>query len=181
MSRFKVIRRTLNRWFAIPWYPLAISAYPVLKLLAENAGEVGLDAGVRPLLISLLFGGLLFGLLWLFLRRVHRAAFLAALWLILFFSYGHIYIAIDEKYPDASYTTWLAVGWILLFLLGLVWATRPRLSFVSAAPTLNTVALVLLVMVGWQILSEFQPPSVHALALPDAPVQTDLVRPDRRE
>jgi hypothetical protein len=176
VSRFKVIWSTLNQWFAVPWYPLAISAYPVLKLLAENAGEVGLDAGVRPLLISLLFGGLLFFLLWLFLRHVHKAAFLAALWLILFFSYGHIHIFIDEKYPDADYTTWLAVGWIVLFLLSLVWATRPRLSFISAAPTLNAVALVLLVLVGWQILSEFKPPSAHALALSDAPIRNDLLR-----
>jgi hypothetical protein len=178
VSRFKVIWRTLGKWFAVPWYPLAISAYPVLKLLAANMGQVGWDAGVRPILVSVLFGGFLFFVLWLFLRRAYKAAFLAALWLALFFSYGHVYIYIDEKYPDSNYTTWLAVGWIVLFLLALVWATRPRLTFISAAPTLNTVALALLVMAGWQILSEVQPPSAHALALPDAPIQTDLVRPD---
>ena len=154
MSRFKVIWRTLSKWFAVPWYPLAISAYPVLKLLAANMGQVGWDAGVRPLLVSVLFGGFLFFVLWLVLRRAYKAAFLAALWLALFFSYGHGYIYIDEKYPDSNYTTWLAVGWIILFFLPLVWATRPRLTFVSAAPILNTVAVALLVMAGWQILSE---------------------------
>ena len=177
MSRYKVIWGKLGHWFGLPWYPLVLSAYPVLKLLAANTGQVGLDAGVRPLIISLLFAGLLFFVLWLFLRRVHKAAFLAALWLALFFSFGHIYIYLDEKYPDANYTTWLAVGWIGLFILALVWALVPRLTFVSAAGTFNTVALALLVMVGWQILSEVPPGSAHALALPDAPVQTDLVRP----
>src|SRR5688500_6462796 len=96
----------LGKWFAIPWYPFAISAYPVLKLLVANTGEVGLDAGVRPLLVSLLFGGLLLLLLWLIFRRVHKAAFLTALWMALFFSYGHIYIYLDKNYPDANYTTW---------------------------------------------------------------------------
>lgn len=178
MSRFKTFWGRLGKWFAIPWYPLALSAYPVLKLLAANTGQVGLDAGVRPLVISILFAGSLFFILWLFLRRAHKAAFLSALWLALFFSYGHLYIYIDEKYPDSNYTTWLAFAWILLFILTLIWVTRPRLTFVSAAGTLNTVALALLVMVGWQILSEVQPRSAHALALPDAPVQTDLVRPE---
>ena len=177
MSRYKVIWGKLGHWFGLPWYPLVLSSYPVLKLLAANTGQVGLDAGVRPLIISLLFAGLLFFVLWLFLRRVHKAAFLTALWLALFFSFGHIYIYLDEKYPDANYTTWLAVGWIGLFILTLVCALVPRLTFVSAAGTFNTVALALLVMVGWQILSEVQPGSAHALALPDAPVQTDLVRP----
>jgi hypothetical protein len=128
--------------------------------------------------ISILLAGSLFFVLWLFLRGAHKAAFLTALWLALFFSYGHLYIYIDEKYPDSNYTTWLAASWILLFILTLFWATRPRLTFVSAAPTLNTVALALLVMVVWQILSEVQPRSAHALALTNAPIQTDLVRPE---
>lgn len=173
-----MIWERLSKWFTVPWYPFAISAYPILKLLAENTGQVGLDAGIRPLLVSLLFGGLLFLLIWLFLRQVHKAAFLAALWLALFFSYGHVYIYIDEKYPDANYTLWLAIGWIVLFALALFWATRPTLTFVSAAATLNTIAFALLVMAGWQVLSEIKPRSAHALALTNAPIQNDLKRPE---
>jgi hypothetical protein len=168
----------LGKWFAIPWYPFAVSAYPALKLLAENLGEVGLDASIRPLLVSLLFGGVLFIILWLIFHRAHKAAFLSALWLALFFSYGHIYIYLDEKYPDANYTTWLAIGWGILFLLAVLWAALPHLTFVSATATLNTIALALVVMVGWQLLSEVQPRSAHALALTNAPVQADLVRPE---
>ena len=177
MSHFKVVWERLKKWFAIPWYPFAISAYPVLKLLAQNVGEVGLDAGTRPLLISLLFGGVLFVMLWLIFRQSHKAALLTAFWLALFFSYGHIYIALDEKYPESNYTRWLAIGWIVLYLLALFWVTRPRLSFISAAATLNTVALALLIMATWQVLSEVEPRTIHALALPDAPIQSDLVRP----
>ena len=177
MSQLKLIWGKLGKLFAIPWYPFAISAYPILKLLAANLGEVGLDAGLRPLFISLLFGGVLILILRLVLRKGHKAAFLTALWLALFFSYGHLYISLDKKYPDANYTTWLTVGWLLLFLLTLVWAALPRLTFVSAAPTLNTVALALIVMVGWQLLSGVEPGSAHALALTSAPVQLDLVRP----
>jgi len=75
--------------------------------MAANAGQVELDAAVRPLFVSILFGGLLFLITWLFFRQAHRAAFLTALWLALFFSYGHIYIYIDEKYPDSNYTLWI--------------------------------------------------------------------------
>jgi hypothetical protein len=178
VSSFKVIWRMLSKWFSVPWYPFAISAYPVLALLATNTGQVGSDAAIRPLLISVAFGGLLFLIVWLFFRQVHKAAFLTTLWLALFFSYGHAYIYLDEKYPDSNYTLWLAVGWIVLFALALLWATRPKLTFVSAASTLNTVAVALLVMSGWQILSESQPRRVHALALTNAPIETDLVRPE---
>ncbi len=179
MRRLKAARHTLGRWFSIPWYPIAISAYPVLALLATNIGEVGPDAAIRPFLVSVLFGGLLFLLLWLFLRQAHKAAFLAACWLALFFSFGHAFIYLEQKYPDASYELWLASGWIALFLLTLVWTTRPNLSFVSATPTLNAVALALVVMSAVQIIPEVETPRAHALAIPDAPIQTDLVRSDK--
>ena len=178
MRRLRAARERLGKWFAIPWYPIAISAYPVLALLDANIGEVGLDAVVRPLLVSVLFGGLCFLLSWLFLRQVHKAALLTAAWLALFFSYGHLYIYLEEKYPDSNYTLWFAAGGTVLFVLALFWVTRPRLTFASAAPILNTVALALLVMSASQVIPEIQPPSAHALALPDAPIQRDLVRPE---
>lgn len=173
-----MVREKLGRWFSVPWYPIAISAYPVLSLLASNAGQVGPEAGVRPLLVSILFGGSLYFIVWLFFRQVHRAAFLTTLCLALFFSYGHVYIYLDEKYPDSKYTLWLAVGWIILFVIAFFWATRPKLTFVSAAATLNTVALALVVMALWQIIPDIQPRSAHALALSAAPIQADLVRPE---
>jgi hypothetical protein len=141
LGHFKVIQKKLGKWFSVPWYPIVISAYPVLALLAANMGQVELSAGVRSLLVAIAFGGLLFLVLWLFFRQIHKAAFLAALWLALFFSYGHVYIAIDEKYPDSAYTPWLAVVWIALLLLTLWWATRPRFTFVSAAGALNIISL----------------------------------------
>ena len=92
MNSFKRIFRKLSEWFSIPWYFLVFSAYPVLALLASNIGQVKAGSVWRPLLVSILFGGLLFLLLRLLLRDSYRAAFLTTLWMALFFSYGHIYM-----------------------------------------------------------------------------------------
>jgi hypothetical protein len=160
-----------------PWYPLAISAYPVLALLNANTGEVHSDAALRPLLVSIVFGGLLYFVLWLAFRQLNTAAFLTALWLALFFSYGHAYIYIDEKYPDTGYKSWMLLGWGILFLLSIIWVTRPKLTFASSASTLNTVALALLVMSGVPIIFAGGARSVHALGAHNAPIQDDLVLP----
>jgi len=174
------MKKALTDFFNIPWYPIAISAYPVLALLSANVGQVEPAAGIRPLLVSVAFGGLLFFIVWLFLRRgrAHKAAFLTTLLLALFFTYGHAYIYMDETYPDSNYTTWLAAGWVVLFALSIFWATRPKLTFVSSASTLNTVAIALIVMSLWQTVSSASPQSAHALALEKAPVDPDLVRPE---
>ncbi|MBI5953612.1 MAG: hypothetical protein HY865_18310 [Chloroflexi bacterium] len=171
------MKRSLSKIFNFPWYPLVLSAYPALALLNANTGEVQPAAVIRPLLVSVAFGGLLYFVFWLFFRKPHKAAFLTALWLALFFTFGHAYIYVDEKYPDAVYASWLILGWGILFALTLFWATRPKLTFASAASTLNTVALSLLIMSGSQVSFEDGTRSAHALGANNAPIQADLVAP----
>ena len=164
---------TLGKWFSIPWYPLVFSAYPVLALLAENIGEVKLEAGWRPLLISVAFAGILFILLRLFLRDWHRAAFLSTLWLILFFSYGHIHILLTEKLEDFNFTPWLLLAWLVLAILAVVWAIKKS---PSSALALNVIALGLVVTSLVQIAPGSQKRGVHTLGAKNAPVQ-ELSRP----
>jgi hypothetical protein len=173
------MKKAISSFFNYPWYPMALSAYPALALLNANTGEIQTSAVFRPLLASVVFGGFLYFIVWLSLHssKIHKAAFLTALWLTLFFTFGHAYIYIDGKYPESNYTLWLAVGWIVLFALALLWATRPKLTFVSSASTLNTIALALLVMSVGQIIFESEPRSAHALGADNAPVQSDLVAP----
>jgi hypothetical protein len=171
------MKKALTSFYNTPWYPIAISVYPVQALFTTNTGEIQPNAVVRPLLASVLFGVFLFFIVWLFARQVHKAAFLTTLWLSLFFTFGHAYIYIDEKFPKSNYTPWLAIGWIFLFALALVWTTRPKLTFISSTSTLNTVALALLVMSVGQISLGVGPRSAHALGADNAPVDPSLVAP----
>ena len=173
----KNINLIVTNWFTKPWYPLAISVYPVVALLSTNVGQVQNSAGMRSLLVSILFGGILYALVWMFLRQAHKAAFLTSLWLVLFFSFGHLYIAIDEKYPDVSYTSWLGAVWVVLFVAALFWVARSKSTFAAAASTFNTIALALLVMAVGQIMLESEPQGVRALGADNAPVKDDLTVP----
>lgn len=172
------MKNLFTKIFNAPWYPIVISAYPVLALLSANVGQVQPSAGIRPLMASVAFGGLLFFIVWLLIRQAHKAAFLTTLLLALFFAYGHVYIAIDEQYPESNYTAWLGVGWIILFVLAIFWVTRPTLTFISSASVLNTIAIALIVMPLWQTVSGASKQSTHALALENAPVDTNLVTPE---
>ena len=100
MNNIRRARRKLGRWFSVPWYPILFSAYPVLALMAINAGQIKLEAGWRPLVICILLSSVLFAILRRLLRDWNRAAFLSVLWMALFFSYGHIHILLAEKLKD---------------------------------------------------------------------------------
>ncbi len=178
MNHLKTLKTFIGSWFAYPWYPIAFGAYPVLALLSFNVGQVKPMAGMRALLVSLLLAVILYLVLWLILRQSHRAAFLTMLILVLFFSYGHVYNLLSEKSPKSNLTPWLAGGWGILFLLFVWWATRPKLNFTSTATSLNVIALGLVIMSGWQAMSGSRPRTAHALGAANAPVETDLVKPE---
>ena len=176
MNKQKGRTAFLGKWFSLPWYFLAFSAYPVLALMAVNVGQVKAGAVWRPLLVSVLFAILLFALINLALRNPYRAAFLAALWLALFFSYGHIHIMLTEKWGEIDFTPWLLTGWLVLAVLFTVWATRPRLTFREAVLPLNVIALGLVTTSLVQFGLEVRKGDEAALGAKNAPVQ-ELIAP----
>ena len=173
MSNFKHLKETLGRWFSVPWYPILFGAYPVLALLAFNAGQIKVEAGWRPLLICVGLAVLLYFLLKLILRGLKRAAFLSTLWMALFFSYGHIHILLTEKLKDFDFTPWLLLAWLVLAILAAVWAIKKP---PSSALALNVIALGLVISVLVQIDPNIRGRGAHSLGAENAPVQ-DLTRP----
>ena len=176
MRTFIAIRKFIVRFFSIPWYFLAFSAYPVLALLAFNTGQVKISSGWRSLAVSVVLGGLLFLLLHLFLRNVYRAAFLTTLWLALFFSYGHIYNKLVETWEKINFTPYLLIAWFILAVLFAVWVTRPRFTFRDTVLALNVVSIGLVVTSLVQIGPKVQKTNGHYVAAKNAPLQT-LTRP----
>lgn len=69
--------------------------YPVLALLADNLGQIGLADGVRPILLVLLASCAVFLLAGRFYKNWRKAGIVTGLILILFFSYGHVYRALE--------------------------------------------------------------------------------------
>jgi hypothetical protein len=174
-SRNRKIER-IRGWFSAPWYFLVFSVYPVLALLSVNVGQVKLEAGWRPLLVSALAAGLLFRLLRLLLQDAYRAAFLSTLWLALFFSYGHIFNLLTEQWEDVNFMPGLPIGWLILAVLFAVWATRPQLMFQEAVLPLNVIALGLVTLSMVQIGSEVRDRAASSIGADNAPVQ-ELVTP----
>jgi len=178
MNNFNRIKEIGARLFSVPWYPLVLAMYPALALLSSNIGQVKLGAAWRSLLVSVLFVALLFGLLTLILRNRFRAAFLSTLLMILFFSYGHVYMLLLEQWEKFDVTPWLLSGWLILAILFGVWATRPKLLFTDTVLSLNVVALALVVTSMVQISSGLHKGSVHTVGAKNAPVEENLVRPE---
>lgn len=137
-------------------HPFLFAIYPILALLGINISEVNLGAGVRSLFLSLLVTGLVMLILYLLFRDWKQAALLATLLLILFYSYGHLYILLKGVHIDGLYLfrhRTLIPIWLGLVALAIWWVSRKSLQLTTVTQALNGIGLMLLVLPLIQILS----------------------------
>lgn len=79
-----------------PFYPLLLAAFPVLAMWVNNISQVESNALWRPLLVSVIAAALFGCVCRLCTRSWSAAGLITGVWLVLFFSYGHIYNLLAE-------------------------------------------------------------------------------------
>ena len=139
-----------------PIHPFLMSAYPVALLLTLNQGEVQPADAVRALVISVILAATIYGLLWLILRRVDMAAALASLYVLLFFSYGHVYELVRGFELGGLLLgrhRFMLLLWILAVLSATWYVVRKGKLPQVATTMLNMAAIALLIVPLVQLAS----------------------------
>jgi hypothetical protein len=129
-----------------PWHVILFSLYPPLSLWAYNLGQVGLASTYRAILACLLLALVLLALAWFWIRDWMRAGIVVTIFLLLFFSYGHIYLYLESMNIPLGRHRFLAGIWLALAALGIWWAARRLRSPASLNSTLNLLAVFLFIV-----------------------------------
>ena len=166
-----------------PVYPFLLAAYPVLALLSHNFTQLKYPAAVRPLLLACLAAGLLFVIFRLIYRDAHRAGFIVAVWLLLFFSYGQVYDTVLNRWKIPNITTWMLSAWLALAILALVLAAFRRLHFEAIALALNVatfglVIYTLIPVINWSLIKTAPAPVQVSRAKQALQVSAGQILPD---
>jgi hypothetical protein len=138
----------------IPVYPILFGLYPVLALTAFNISQIDLNLTYRSILISLALAVSIYGILRLVVRDWQRAALISLLWLILFFSYGHVYMLLKNQAVLGTligrhrYLLAIWFGLAIIAILALIGKSR---DLTSLTRPLNIIFLLLLVFPLFQI------------------------------
>ncbi|HLP60197.1 MAG TPA: hypothetical protein VK186_15265 [Candidatus Deferrimicrobium sp.] len=132
------------------FYPYLFAIFPVLFLYAHNINETRLSQVFPALAISLGFFLLLWWIFLWFLKDKSKAGIVTGVFILLFFSYGHLY---DQLYYLTSGLNVGEVGhWIMVPVFLILWAVifwfllRTQKNFNTAAGFLNIMALCLVLI-----------------------------------
>lgn len=142
-------------------YPLHLfifASYPILTLLASNLSEVGPSAAARSLAVSLIAGMILVLIFHLILRNWKRAALISTIILILFYSYGHVYMLLKGINIDGLYLfrhRTLIPIWVGLSFFPIWQILRKSIDPSAATYILNVVGVSLFIFSLFQLTSFF--------------------------
>jgi hypothetical protein len=126
-----------------------------LGLLAANISQIPVYYGLRSVLAALLLGGAVYGLLlWRMKADAPKAALLSLWFLLIFYSYGHVYGALEGVALGGwmiGRHRFLVVAWGLLFFAG-AWVIGKKIHHAERFSLfLNWMGLALLVLPLLQI------------------------------
>ncbi len=151
----KIDRR--QPWLQVfPLHLFLFAIYPILALLAINISEVDPSSAWRSVLLAIVAAGFLTLAFYVIFHDWGRAALLSTVVLILFYSYGHVYILLKEVNLGGFYffrhRTLIPV-WIVLGAFLVWWVSRKSFRIKTATYTLNLIGLFLLILPVFQLTS----------------------------
>jgi hypothetical protein len=126
----------------IPFHLILLSVYPILALMAFNLGEFPLSDGLRSLLFSFIGTIFLWLLLWIMLRDWGKSALISSLFLVFFYSYGHIYLLIKHiQIGDflVGRHRYLLPIYGLVFFIGVYWILKIAKNIPQTSLALNWI------------------------------------------
>jgi hypothetical protein len=136
-----------KNWYI--FYPLLLGIYPALGLVSANISQIVFLAGVRSMIVVMLFSLSIYALFSWRIRDGHKAALMCAWFFLFFFAYGHVYDAIEG---------WNLFGivlgrhlilfplWWLVFAVGAWLIIKKTRQLGSVTRSLNIFSIILLVI-----------------------------------
>ena len=125
-------------------YPFLFAAFPIVFLYAHNIAEMSVNQIWLPLIAAIAATILLWGISSLILNSLTKAALATTIFIVLFFSYGHIYDFLENWgmfIPKHAYllpATLLILGYCTYFI------KIVKRDFVATTKILNIIAVVLI-------------------------------------
>ena len=132
-------------------HPFFFAVYPILALLTINLTQVIMSVVVRPILISLSACAVIFLILRLILKNAYQAGLVVTYFIVLFFSYGHLYRFLESSHllSWVGHHRFLLPIYTALLALGIIGILYKIKDFYTPTIILNWIGVFL---VGFSLI-----------------------------
>ena len=131
-------------------HPFLISLVPVLFIYSQNIHEISILKFIFLVLSIFLVAVLLWLLVRFIIKNNEKAGLIISLLLVLSFSYGHIYLLVDDFTlgdSDIGRHRYLLIPFVISFIVGTYYFVKTKGKLNNASNTFNAIAGTLLAVI----------------------------------
>ncbi len=124
-----------------------ISLFPALFIYSQNIHEIPVQEIILPVLLIFFAAVLLWLLARFIIKNDEKSALIISLLLVLSFSYGHIYLLVDDFTlgdSDIGRHRYLLIPFVISFIVGTYYFVKTKGKLNNASNTFNAIAGTLL-------------------------------------
>ncbi len=140
------------------FHPILLALFPIVFLLSQNVGEIMPVQTIVPSTISLLMTSIIWGIHHAMFRKAYPSGAATSLFLILFYSYGHIHDALMglDSITFTLYGNEIMLSiWTMTYLMGLLFLSRMPKAWPTMTRALNIISIILLITPGVSIANHW--------------------------
>ncbi len=128
-------------------HPFLLAIFPIIFLFSHNVNSLSPEVIIFPLFFVIAITFLIWIVLGFLLKSRIKSGFIVSIGLILFFSYGHIYILLDEFQKDSDFSHFvLIIPGLILFALGTYFFIKTKKSLNNPTKIVNVIAASLVII-----------------------------------
>jgi len=131
-------------------HPFLFSLFPILFIYSQNVHEIPVQEIILPVLLILFAAVLLWLLARFIIKNNEKSAFIISLLLVLSFSYGHIYLLVDDftlGNSDIGRHQYLLIPFAVSFIFGIYYFVKTKRRLNNATTISNAIAGALLAFI----------------------------------
>ena len=138
------------------FHPLLFSFFPTFYVYSQNIHVLIPTVLLLPLLV--ISGGTIVGFFILekILKNKIKAALIITLFLVLFFSYGHIYNILNDISPenfDLGKHRYLLIPFSVIFVSGIIYFLKTKRKLDSATKITNVMSAAIMLVISMTIVT----------------------------
>ncbi len=131
-------------------HPFLFSLFPVLFIYSQNIREISVQEIILPVLSILSAAVLLWFLVRFIIKNNEKSGFIISLLLVLSFSYGHIYLLVDEftfGNSDIGRHQYLLIPFAISFVIGTYYFIKTKRNLNNASTISSAIAVAFIAVI----------------------------------
>jgi hypothetical protein len=140
----------------IPFHPLLFALYAPIALLASNILQIRPVDSIRSIVVFFLLGIFVYLLFRITLKDWPWAAMFSSVLILLFFSYGQVYTALNPVVilgDTVGRHRYLVPAWFVISALAIWGLSRLRQNLVTTTNVMNISSIALIVLPVYQLIN----------------------------